>query len=167
MLISNVTNPEVGQATLENTNSRSPLLFSKFWKLWTHPGKMFIHNVMYRLGTIHIWPPWKLSNFQDSPPPCPSTSKTFPPSKTNYGTTTAPRMWTNDIKTKNQVTSHSKWPRVLLFDLAHKQCNRIIKGWLHCLTPESVGKFLVSNILMFDSAWCLWMAQIQFSLIKK
>ena len=28
----------------------------------------------------------------------------------------------------------------LLFDLAHKQCNGIIKGWLHCLTPESIWK---------------------------
>ena len=59
----------------------------------------------------------------------------------------------------------SSWPRVLLVDLARKQCNGIIKGWLHCL--ESIGRFLVSNILMFDSAWCLVMAQIQFSLIKK
>ena len=59
------------------------------------------------------------------------------------------------------------WPRVLLFDLAHKQCNGIIKGWLHCLTPKSKGRFLVNNMLMFCSAWCLVMAQIQFSLIKK
>ena len=29
---------------------------------------------------------------------------------------------------KNKVTSHSDWPRVLLFHLAHKQCNGIIKG---------------------------------------
>ena len=28
----------------------------------------------------------------------------------------------------NQVMPHSNWPRVLLFDLAHKQCNGIIKG---------------------------------------
>ena len=67
----------------------------------------------------------------------------------------------------NQVASHSIWPRVLLFDLAHKQCSGIIKGWLHCLTSESRWGFLVNNILMFGSAWCLVMAQIQFSLIKK
>ena len=42
----------------------------------------------------------------------------------------------------------------------------IIKGWLHCLTSESKRRFLVSNIL-FGSAWCLVIAQIQFSLIKK
>ena len=64
-------------------------------------------------------------------------------------------------------TSHSNWPCVLLFNLAYKQCNRLIKGWLHCLTSESKGRFFVNNILIFDSAWCLVMAQIQFSLIKK
>ena len=26
-------------------------------------------KVTMKLGTIHIWPPWKLSNFQDPPPP--------------------------------------------------------------------------------------------------
>ena len=30
-------------------------------------------------------------------------------------------------------------------DLAHKQYNGIIKEWLHCLTPESIGTFLVNN----------------------
>ena len=73
---------------------------------------------------------------------------------------------TKSKQKQNQVMSHSNWPRVLLFDLAHKQCNGIIKGWLHCLTSESKGRFLVNNIL-FGSAWCLVMAQIQFSLIKK
>ena len=74
------------------------------------------------------------------------------------------------IKSKqkqNKVMSHSNWPRVLLFDLARKQCNGIIKGWIHRLTSESKGKFLVNNILMFCSAWCLVMTQIRFSLIKK
>ena len=31
------------------------------------------------------------------------------------------------IQKQNQVTSHSNWPRLLLFDLAHNQCNGIIK----------------------------------------
>ena len=62
--------------------------------------------------------------------------------------------------------SNSHWPRLLLFDLAHTQCNGIIKGWLHCLTPETIGRFLVNNIL-FGSARCLIMALIRFSLIKK
>ena len=68
---------------------------------------------------------------------------------------------------QNQVTSHSNWPRVLLFDLVHKQCNGIINRWLHCLTSELKGRFLVNNVLMFGSAWCLVVAQIQFSWIKK
>ena len=29
---------------------------------------------------------------------------------------------------QNQVTSHSYWPRVLLFDLVRNQCTGIIKG---------------------------------------
>ena len=32
---------------------------------------------------------------------------------------------------------------------------------------ESIGRTFVNNMLMFDSAWCLVMAQTQFSLIKK
>ena len=66
-----------------------------------------------------------------------------------------------------QVQSHSNWPRVLLFHLAHKLRSSIIKGWLYCLTPESIRRFLVNNTLMFDSGWCFFMVQIKFSLIKK
>ena len=46
-----------------------------------------------------------------------------------------------------------------MFDLAHKQCNGMIKGWLHCLTSKPKGRFLANNILL---AWCLFMADIQF-----
>ena len=75
---------------------------------------------------------------------------------------------TKSKQKQSQVRLHSNWKRVLLFDLAHKQCSSIIKGWLHCLTSESIGRFLTNNnILMFDSAWCLFIAQIQLSLIKK
>ena len=75
---------------------------------------------------------------------------------------------TKSKQKQKQVRLHSNWKRVLLFDLAHKQCSSIIKGWLHCLTSESIGRFLTNNnILMFDSAWCLFIAQIQLSLIKK
>ena len=68
---------------------------------------------------------------------------------------------------QNHVTSHSNWPPVLLFELASKQCNGIIKGWRHYLMFESKGSFLDNNILMFGSARFLVVAQIQFSLIKK
>ena len=36
----------------------------------------------------------------------------------------------------HHVTPHSNWPRVLLFDLAHKHCIGVIKGWLHWNMPQ-------------------------------
>ena len=66
---------------------------------------------------------------------------------------------------QNQVNSYSNCPRILLLDLAHKQCSGI--GWLHCLMSESKRRFLVNNILIFGSAWFLIISQMQFSLIKK
>ena len=30
---------------------------------------------------------------------------------------------------------------------SQQKCNGIIKGWLHCLTSESRGRFLVNNML--------------------
>ena len=62
---------------------------------------------------------------------------------------------------------NSKRPRVLLFNLVHKQCNGLVKRWLHCLTSESKERFLVKNVLVFGSVRCLVMAQIQFFLLKK
>ena len=53
------------------------------------------------LGLIHIWRPWKLSNFQDLPPPCPSTSKIFPPPwpwTSNFKQTPSLQMITNQLK---------------------------------------------------------------------
>ena len=38
---------------------------------------------------------------------------------------------TKSKQKQNQATSYSNRPRVLLFDLAHKQRSGIIKGWLH------------------------------------
>ena len=73
--------------------------------------------------------------------------------------------WTKSNKNKkNKVKSHSNWPCILFFYLDHKQFNGIIKGWLHCATSESKGRFLANNILL---TWCLVMAQIQFSLTNK
>ena len=85
---------------------------------------------------------------------CPKISRKIK-SQTNYGRTTALCMWTNEIKTKTP-------PSPVTF-----QCNGIIKGWLHCLISEPKGRFLVNRILMFDSAWCMVVAQLQFYLIKK
>ena len=66
---------------------------------------------------------------------------------------------------KKTSTLHSNWPRILLLELAHKQCSGIIKGWLHCLTSSQKEDLL--SILLFGSVWCLFIAQIQFSLMKK
>ena len=74
--------------------------------------------------------------------------------------------WTKSKQKQNQLMSRSNLLGVLLFDLSHKQCNGIINGWLQCLTSEWKGRFLVNNILMFGTAWCLVMAQIQFFFIK-
>ena len=63
---------------------------------------------------------------------------------------------------KNKVTPN--WPRILQFHLAHKQCNGIIKGWLHYLTSESKERFLVNNILL---AWCLVMARLDVKNARK
>ena len=110
---------------------------------------------------IHIWRPWKLSNFQD-PHPYPSTSEIplHPRSWTsNFKQTPPLQMITNELK-KNMIQG---W----LFGYYMLSTKFIInKRWLHCLTSESKRKFLVSNIL-FGLAWSLVMAQIQFSLIKK
>ena len=61
---------------------------------------------------------------------------------------------TKSEQKQNQVMSHSNWPRALLFDLDHKQCNGVIKWCLHCLTSESKGRFLVNNILKLTSHIC-------------
>ena len=41
---------------------------------------------------------------------------------------------------QNQATSHSNLTPILLFDLAHKQCNGIIQGCFCCLNSESKGR---------------------------
>ena len=40
---------------------------------------------------------------------------------------------TKSKQKQSKFTLYSNWARVLLFDLARKQCNGIIKGWLHYL----------------------------------
>ena len=62
---------------------------------------------------------------------------------------------------KSTHKSHSSSPRVLLFNLAHKQCNDVIKGWLHCLTSESKRGVLANNIFISGHG------ANQFSLINR
>ena len=124
------------------------------------------------LGMMHIERPRKVSNFQDPSPPVHLRPKFFRP--LDLGRPISNKPLPNDTvhlnkqnQNKNKTESrHSNWPRALLFDLAHKQSNGIIKGWLHCLTSESKGRFLVNNTLMFGTAWCMVMVQIQFFSIK-
>ena len=54
---------------------------------------------------------------------------------------------TKSKQKQNQFTSDSNYPCVLLFDLAQKQCNGIIKRWLHCLTSELKPRFLVNKTI--------------------
>ena len=134
------------------------------------------------LDMIHIWRSWTLSNFEDPGPlvhlrpklPAPLTldvrfeANSLPHllQQTMKQQPRRAREWTKWKQKQNQVTSHSNWPRVLLFNSAHKQCVGVIKGCLHCLTSELKRRFPVNNILMFDSAWCLIMVQIQFSWVS-
>ena len=137
-----------------------------------------------------------MSNFQDPPIPCPSTSKIFhPPSRLpltwtfNFKRTPPPpapappitlsnRLWSSDHAmhvsgrdqgkggVKSQVTMHSNWPRVLYFDLTYGRCNGII-GDGFCWRRSQWGDFFFGGVPMFGSAWCLVMAHIQFSFIKR
>ena len=88
--------------------------------------------------------------------------------KANYGATTAPSMWMNEIKTKawqkqSYVTFKLTSRSIVRFS-SPQIIHWYIKGWLHCLTSDSEGSSLVKSILL---PWCLAMTQIQFSLIKK
>ena len=109
---------------------------------------LFTFLVLISQSTCFISTTWKRTQTMEQQPPCACEQ-------------------TKSKQKQNQVTLHSNWTRALLFDLSPKQCNGILKGWFHCRTPEWKRQFLVNNILMFGSAWCLVMAQIQFSLIKK
>ena len=122
---------------------------------------------------IHIWRPWKLSNFQGPPTPLSiyvqnsSTPLTLDVQfQTNFKPT-ANQLKENTVHVneQNQNRNKTKSPHmqiecVLLFYLAHKQCICIIKGLLHCQTSSlSKGRFLVNNILIFGSVWCLVIAK--------
>ena len=57
-------------------------------------------------------------------------------------------MHMNKIKRKTKP-SHATFEltKGSIVRFSHKQCNGIIKGWLHCLTSESKERFLVNNTL--------------------
>ena len=107
------------------------------------------------------------SNIFPSPWPWTSIFKPFHPSSplpSPPSRACEPTKWKQK---QNQVMSHSNWPRNLLFDLADKQCYGINKEWLHCLTPESVGRFLVNNILCLTQHDVWSCRKSNFFFIKK
>ena len=130
------------------------------------------------IGMIHIWRPWKLCNLQDPPRPLSIYIQNFSTPWTldvNFKWTPLPTLLTlfnilwNNNRTVHVTKSRNKTKIrhiQINHDLAHKQFNVMIEVWLHYLTSASIGRFLVNNIL-FDSAWCLFMAQIKFSIINK
>ena len=63
------------------------------------------------------------------------------------------KLWNNNrtVHVNKRIQNKSKTkPRHIQIDHAY-HCNGVIKGWLHCLTPESIGRFLVTNILSMMS----------------
>ena len=72
----------------------------------------------FTLGMIHIRRPWKLSNFQDPLPPCPSTSNFIPP----------PRPWT--FKFKHTPPPSPLIPPPPLQMITNQLKENIIQGWL-------------------------------------
>ena len=120
---------------------------------------------------IHIWRPCILSNFQDPHPPCPSTSKSLPSpwrwtsnfkriynySHFLYSFCNQPVLFAqlenvNELCNNNGIMpvnerfkNKNKSCHIQIDDLAHKKCSGVMKGWRHCLTSESKGRFLVSN----------------------
>ena len=142
---------------------------------WRFNSAIITHFEAKCLGTIHIWHPLKFSNFQNPHLPvhlrpkffhpldlgCPISNNSTPPfhpqplQQTMEQQPHRARERTKSKPKQNQVRSHSNWPRIILSDLAHRQCNGIIKVWIHSLTLQSIERVLVNNKLMFDSAWCL------------
>ena len=71
----------------------------------------------------------------------------------NYGTTTTPCRWMNEIKTKTKPSHITfKLTTRSIARFVPQKCNGIIKRWPPCLTSGSKGRFLVNNISMFGSA---------------
>ena len=105
------------KATTANRTSRTIFSFISYFsrQLWQ--------------GMAHIWRPWKLSNFQDRHLLSIYVQNSSTPLTLDIQCLTKPPFsrWYRACKQKkpkqkqNQVTWHSNWPLVLLFDLAHKQ----------------------------------------------
>ena len=75
-------------------------------------------------------------------------------------------MWTNEIKT-NTKSSHATFKLTMLSILRFSPTNNAMVSLINDFTVWRQKKDFLSVILMFGSAWCLVMAETQFSLIKK
>ena len=119
----------------------------------------------YTLGTLYIWRPWILSNFQDPQPLVYLWPKYFysldlgrpifkrtlppPPSPTNYVTTTAPCIWTNEIKTRTKpslITFKSFSRSIVWFSTKTVSMVSLKNDFISWLQWESTGRILVNNI---------------------
>ena len=124
---------------------------------------------------IHIWRPWKVSNFQDSPPPLSIYVQNYLTPLTldvQFQTILPPLlqmilyMWTNEIKTKaksNHITLKFTMRSILRFSPKNNAMLSLKDGF----TVWRQKLDFLSIILMFGSAWCLVMVQTRISLIKK
>ena len=132
------------------------------------------NKLSIKLGMIHIWRPWKMSNFQDLPPPLVHLRPKFFNHFTldvQFQTIPPPLqmircMWKNEIKTKTKssdVTFKLTMRSILLFS----PTNNAMVSLKDDFTVWCQMEDFLSIILMFGSARCLVLAQTQFSLMKK
>ena len=60
---------------------------------------------------------------------------------------------------KNKIKSH-RIRHVILLDLAHKQCDGIMKGWFHCLTSDWKRRYLVNGCVPLTITYHLYFLRI-------
>ena len=58
---------------------------------------------------------------------------------------------TKSKQKQNSVTSHSNWPRVLLFNLGHRRCNGIMKGWLYWVKRKVSCQYYINVWLSYSA----------------
>ena len=89
----------------------------------------------FNCSCMHISHTLRDDTHMTLPPSLPPSTPTLKRTPLLLPSTAPPSRACEPMKSKqkqNQVMPHSNWPRVLLFDLADKQCNGIIKEPLHC-----------------------------------
>ena len=131
------------------------------------------NKLSIKLGMIHIWRPWKMSNFQDLPPPLVHLRpkffnlftldvqfQTIPPPLQMI-----PCIWKSEIKTKTKssdVTFKLAMRSILRFSPTNNAMVSLKDDFTVWRQKED---FLA--ILMFGSAWCLGHGTNSISLTKE